>query len=97
MATTTEVDVGLALYDSICSVCHGVQLRGTSLGPSLLEPAYAPDVLDDDAIVIAITQGVEQRLWEFGPMPAAQGLSTDEIDAIIDYMRAEQAARGLGG
>lgn len=95
--TTTEVDLGMALYDSVCSVCHGVQLRGGSLGPSLLEPSYAPDVLDDDAIVAAMTKGVEQRLWEFGPMPAAQGLSRDEIDAIIGYIRTVQATRGVGG
>lgn len=84
----SSVERGAAIYGANCAQCHGVDLEGTERGPSLLDPAYRS--LTDAAVADAIRNGVAERLWTFGPMPANGALSDAQIDAIIEYLRAEQ-------
>ena len=86
---------GAAIYGANCAQCHGADLEGTERGPSLLDPAYRSDELSDAAVADAIRNGVAQRLWEFGPMPANGALGDEQIDAIIEHLRAEQAVSAL--
>jgi mono/diheme cytochrome c family protein len=88
----SSVDRGAAIYGANCAQCHGADLEGTERGPSLLDPAYRSDELTDAAVADAVRNGVAERLWEFGPMPANGALSEAQIDAVIEFLRAEQGS-----
>lgn len=97
MAPITTISAGQALYEATCAVCHGEDLRGTSLGPSFLSRVYEPDHHGDGAFVVAVTRGAPQHHWEFGPMPPVEGLSLDDIAAITGYVRSIQETEGFDG
>jgi mono/diheme cytochrome c family protein len=88
----TALERGGAIYRANCAQCHGADLAGTDRGPSLLDPIYGPTQLDDAEFADAIRNGVEERLWEFGPMPGNGAITDDQIDAILTFVRARQAA-----
>ena len=91
-AASTE---GAQLYANRCASCHGTDLRGTDVGPSLLSEIYAPDHHPDDSFRAAIRDGVTAHHWELGPMPAISGLDDDEITAIITSVRDRQEREGF--
>lgn len=91
----TSADDGVVLYQSFCALCHGADLEGTTRGPSPLSEIYGIDRLPDAAILAAVTTGKAQSNWVFGPMPPVAGLTAPQVEAIIVYLRAEQASRGL--
>ena len=78
---------GEAIFRGVgtCNVCHGADLRGTPMGPSLLEMDVS-----DDAIRTAITRGVPAKRPGFGAMPARSEMSADQIEAVITYIRSVQ-------
>lgn len=86
---------GEDLYLQSCALCHGTDLRGTDRGPSHLSAVYAPDHHPDDAFRAAVTQGSPAHHWDFGDMAPVPGLSDEEIDLIISYVRDQQEAQGL--
>jgi mono/diheme cytochrome c family protein len=86
---------GKDLYVQTCSMCHGVDLKGTDIGPPFLTPIYAPDHHPDGAFFAAVANGVEPHHWEFGPMPAQPDVSPQDVAAIVAYVRDEQAEAGL--
>jgi mono/diheme cytochrome c family protein len=86
---------GAEVYEARCASCHGGDLGGSPLGPSLRSELYGPDRFEDDRIRASISQGAEQVNWEFGPMPMVSGLSAAEVDAVIALIREVQAAEGL--
>ena len=87
---TTTLERGEAVYGANCAQCHGGDLAGTERGPSLLEPIYGPDQLSDAEVADAIRNGVDEDLWEFGPMPGNGAISDAQIEAILAFVRAEQ-------
>jgi mono/diheme cytochrome c family protein len=93
---TTTLERGEAIYDANCAQCHGGDLAGTDRGPSLLEPIYGPDQLSDAEFSDAIRNGVDEELWEFGPMPANGAITDTQIEAILAFVRAEQAGEQPG-
>jgi mono/diheme cytochrome c family protein len=93
---TTTLERGEANYGANCAQCHGDDLAGTDRGPSLLEPLYGPDQLSDAEIADAIRNGVDEELWEFGPMPANGAFTDDQIEAIVAFVRAGQAGEQTG-
>ena len=96
-AAASQIDIGRALYETACAVCHGGNLRGTSMGPSFLSPFYEPGHHGDGAFVVAVTRGSPQHHWDFGPMPPVAGLSLDDIAAITAYVRSVQETEGFDG
>lgn len=86
---------GAALYAGSCSSCHGADLRGSERGPSLLSVVYEPSHHPDESFVRAVREGVTPHHWDFGPMPMIAGLGDDEIEAIIDFVRATQVREGF--
>lgn len=90
-APSTDLD-GAALYEANCASCHGADLRGTDKGPSHLSIVYEPNHHPDDAFRSAIRNGAAQHHWDFGDMPPIEGLTDDEVEAIITFVRAEQEA-----
>jgi mono/diheme cytochrome c family protein len=86
---------GGQLYTANCAACHGEDLRGAAAGPSLVDDAYAPSVFSDEAVRLAITNGADARLWDFGPMPAIGGLDAQDVADIVSHVREQQRAAGL--
>jgi mono/diheme cytochrome c family protein len=87
----TTLERGAATYRANCAQCHGGDLSGTDRGPSLLEPVYGPDQLTDAEFADAIRNGVDEQLWNFGPMPANGAIGDEQIAALIEFVRSEQA------
>ncbi len=88
---------GAALYATSCASCHGTDLGGTEKGPSHLSIVYEPNHHPDDAFRSAIANGAPEHHWDFGAMPAVQGLSDGEVEAVIAFVRAEQERVGFEG
>jgi len=88
---------GAQLYAAVCASCHGVDLRGTDLGPSHLSILYEPNHHSDESFRSAITNGAVEHHWQFGDMAPIEGLDDDDIDAIIAYVRSQQVSQGFEG
>lgn len=86
---------GADLYEANCASCHGSDLGGTQRGPSHLSIVYEPAHHGDDSFRSAIAQGAGQHHWNFGDMPPVRGLSDDQVDDIIAFVRAEQQRQGF--
>ncbi|HUS42718.1 MAG TPA: cytochrome c [Ilumatobacteraceae bacterium] len=95
-APRTTLERGEVIYGANCAQCHGGDLAGTDRGPSLLEPIYGPDQLSDDQFADSIRNGVDEERWEFGPMPANGAITDEQIEAILTFVRAEQAGDRAG-
>lgn len=86
---------GEALYQDTCAACHGPDLKGTDTGPPFLDPVYAPNHHPDEAFYAAVENGVEPHHWDFGAMPPQPSIDSDEIEAIVAYVREQQADAGI--
>ncbi len=90
-----ELALGAEVYQQSCASCHGTDLRGTDKGPSHLSIVYEPNHHPDDAFRSAIVNGAPQHHWPFGDMSPGQGLSVDEGEAVIAFVRSEQQRLGF--
>lgn len=86
---------GEALYNTSCSVCHGVGARGTKQGPPLLDKIYEPNHHADIAFYRAAEMGVHAHHWKFGDMPKIPGVTRDDLTQIISYIRWLQKQAGI--
>ena len=91
----TLVAEGDVLYQATCASCHGADLRGTDLGPSHLSVVYQPGHHGDGAFALAAINGVRAHHWKFGDMAPIPGLSSDDMDRIIAYVRETQRIEGF--
>lgn len=89
------VSVGEELYASNCAACHGADLRGTDRGPSHLSEIYKPDHHADGAFVFAVQAGSRAHHWSFGDMPPIEGLSGEDVEAIVAFVREQQRVHGF--
>lgn len=87
--------LGADVYAQSCASCHGDDLRGTDKGPSFLSIVYEPNHHTDASFRSAIANGAPQHHWPFGDMKPVDGLSKDDVDAVIAYIRAEQERLGF--
>lgn len=99
-ATATERDPvlvaeGADLYQANCAECHGVDLMGTETGPPFLNLIYAPNHHGDESFQRAVVGGVVAHHWGFGNMEPVDGLSRDDVAAIIEFVRSEQEEAGV--
>ncbi len=101
VAVATELELsagaeaGRAVFSANCALCHGEDAAGTGLGPPLIHRIYEPGHHPDPSIRLAALSGVQQHHWTFGDMPAVVGVSSDEIDQVICYIREVQYANGI--
>jgi len=86
---------GEAAFNENCAACHGVNLAGTTQGPTLIHSLYRPGHHGDGAIASAAMNGVQAHHWEFGNMPPVQGITPQKLTVIIAYIRALQQANGV--
>lgn len=86
---------GAKLYQDNCAVCHGQTLTGTKQGPPLLHPFYKPSHHADFAFYRAALKGVQAHHWEFGDMPPIQGITREDMDSVVPFIRWYQKEKGL--
>ena len=86
---------GQVLFAENCQPCHGANAGGTDSGPPLVHKLYEPETRTDFSIYRAVKFGVRSQNWKFGDMPAINGVSDQEIEMIISFVRAMQKANGI--
>ncbi|MBI5163905.1 MAG: cytochrome c [Magnetospirillum sp.] len=96
-ALSPSAQAGAKVFGEICFACHGTALRGSDAGPPLLHPYYAPGAGHGDEVVLAaIANGAASHHWKFGDMPKPEGIKPGQDKDLLAYIRAMQAANGLG-
>ena len=86
---------GETLFNRSCSVCHGAGATGTQAGPPLVDAIYRPGHHPDVSFRNAVKNGVISHHWNFGHMPPQPGVSDEDIEKIICYVRELQIAGGI--
>ncbi len=94
-ALSNMARAGEELFNANCSVCHGMNASGTSQGPTFIDRIYHPGHHPDFSFRNAVSNGVTQHHWVFGDMPPVDGVSSEEVDKIICYVRELQRANGI--
>jgi mono/diheme cytochrome c family protein len=94
-ATPPEFQPGEAKFTAHCAACHGARAVGTAQGPPLVHKIYEPNHHADIAFQRAALNGVRAHHWDFGNMPKIDGISPDDIDQIIKYIRWLQRQAGI--
>jgi hypothetical protein len=87
--------VGVSKYHANCSACHGQWLEGTKQGPPLLHPYYKPSHHNDASFYRAALNGVRAHHWNFGNMPRINGVTREDMDKIIPFIRWFQKENGI--
>lgn len=90
-----ELAGGEAGFTRSCSSCHGNRAMGTDRGPPLVHIIYEPGHHSDEAFRRAISLGSVAHHWSFGPMPAQPGVSAEDGELIIRYIRWLQGKAGI--
>lgn len=70
---------GQVVYERSCARCHGLSLQGKGNTPPIDQPKLAS--LGDQRLRLTIASGK-------GKMPGFNGLSTAQVDSLINYLRA---------
>ena len=91
----SELAAGEAAFDRTCAACHGARASGTQQGPPLVHIIYEPNHHSDEAFRRAVSLGVVAHHWSFGPMPPQPGVSAEEMEQIIRYIRWLQTRAGI--
>jgi mono/diheme cytochrome c family protein len=94
-AVPAEFQPGEAKFAAHCAACHGARAVGTSHGPPLVHKIYEPNHHADIAFQRAALNGVRAHHWDFGNMPKIDGVSPDDVDQIIKYIRWLQRQAGI--
>lgn len=93
---SNEGEAGKALFEENCVACHGPNAAGlTGLGPPLVHKIYEPSHHGDPAFLLAASRGVRSHHWDFGDMPPVEGVTPEEVVAIVAYVRELQRANGI--
>lgn len=90
-----EFQTGEAKFNANCAACHGPQAAGTDHGPPLVHKIYEPNHHGDSAFQRAAANGVKAHHWEFGNMPKIEGVTPDDVDQIVKYVRWLQRQAGI--
>jgi mono/diheme cytochrome c family protein len=92
---TGDAVAGENLFSFNCGRCHGADAGGGEGGPPLVHKIYEPSHHADGAFFAAVARGVRQHHWRFGDMPRIEGLSQQDVAAMVAYVRALQHANGI--
>ncbi len=87
---------GEIAFTQYCVSCHGVNAAGQDgIAPPLVHIYYEPNHHGDMAFLSAMARGVQAHHWPFGNMPPVEGITREEADDIIVYIRELQRANGI--
>ena len=92
---TPALNLGKMNYDGYCASCHGANAAGTKKGPTFLHRVYHPGHHGDAAFFTAPKQGAKAHHWKFGDMKPVEGVTDEQLETIVGYIRALQKANGL--
>lgn len=95
LSVPAEHHAGRDAYAGTCAVCHGEAALGTAQGPPLVHLVYEPNHHSDAAFLLAVARGVRAHHWRYGDMPPQPGLSDDQVQEIIGYVRWLQREAGV--
>ena len=87
--------MGMKKYQSNCAGCHGKWLEGSEQGPPLMHGFYKPSHHGNAAFYRAALQGVRAHHWQFGDMPKVEGITKEDMDSIVPFIRWYQHEKGL--
>ena len=90
-----ELASGEAAFNRTCAACHGARAMGSQQGPPLVHIIYESGHHSDEAFRRAVSLGSVAHHWGFGAMPAQPGVSSEEVEAIIRYVRWLQLKAGI--
>jgi mono/diheme cytochrome c family protein len=90
-----EFQGGETKFNANCASCHGKQAAGTDHGPPLVHKIYEPNHHGDPAFQRAAANGVKAHHWEFGDMPKIGGVTPEDVDQIVKYVRWLQTQAGI--
>jgi cytochrome c len=94
-AVPAEYAKGEAGFNTYCARCHGPKAAGTDHGPTFISRIYEPNHHGDAAFRLAPMNGVRAHHWQFGDMPKVEGITPQELDEIITYIRWLQRQAGI--
>ena len=93
---SADAQIGLAVFEAKCAVCHGVNAAGQDgVAPSLIQKIYEPSHHGDAAFLMAARNGVQAHHWRFGNMPPIEGLTDGDVKMIVAYVRELQRTNGI--
>ncbi|OED50848.1 cytochrome C [Rhodobacteraceae bacterium (ex Bugula neritina AB1)] len=88
--------VGQNIFNLKCAVCHGENAAGQNgVAPPLVHRIYEPSHHSDMAFVLAARNGVRAHHWDFGNMPAVEGLTESDVKMVATYVRELQRENGI--
>ena len=88
--------LGKNIFELKCQSCHGINAAGRhEIGPPLVHKIYEPSHHSDQSFYRAVALGVKSHHWPFGNMAAVEGLTKDDVKAIISYVRELQQENGI--
>ena len=87
-ASQSASDRGERAFQANCAACHGGDLAGTSLGPSLL--GADQEELSNAELRLVIREGVADTGGEFAGMSGNSVLRDAQVNEIIEYVRTAQ-------
>ncbi|MGI9385088.1 MAG: c-type cytochrome [Methyloligellaceae bacterium] len=94
-ALSAEAQLGRAMFERSCVVCHGPNASGTKSGPPLIHKVYESNHHSDQAFHRAVQKGVRAHHWPFGDMPPVGDVKPSEVNLIVRYVRELQRANGI--
>lgn len=90
-----EFRPGEAKFNATCAGCHGERATGTVQGPPLVHKIYEPNHHGDPAFQRAAANGVRAHHWRFGDMPKIEGVTPEDVDQMVKYVRWLQRQAGI--
>lgn len=87
--------LGLKKFQAMCSECHGEWGKGAKKGPPLTHRYYKPSHHNDNAFYHAALKGVKGHHWNFGDMPPVPGITKQDLDVIVPFVRWLQQESGI--
>jgi mono/diheme cytochrome c family protein len=86
---------GEVAFEATCAACHGKNAAGTENGPPLVHDTYNPGHHPDESFYLAARRGTPQHHWPYGDMPPQEGVTDEDLAAIVAYVRELQQANGI--
>ena len=86
---------GSELFAAKCASCHGPNAAGSEKGPPFVHKVYQSDHHVDASFYYAVKRGVQAHHWPYGNMAPVEGVSDDEVAAIVTYVRKVQRVNGM--
>ncbi|MCK8463087.1 cytochrome c [Aliiroseovarius sp. S1339] len=93
---SAEAQMGKRAFEAKCVDCHAANAAGQNgVAPPLVHKIYEPSHHSDMAFILAAKNGVRAHHWNFGNMPAVEGLTDGDVKMIARYIRELQKENGI--